>query len=112
MQKRLDLLKTKIEADPKVGENLFSLDSPEAVQGFLKEQGIEFSLEEINEIKESLVKVLKLKENGELTDEALEDVAGGCAVTICLIAGTLIGGLAGGLAGGAVATNFITERRW
>ena len=77
MEQKLTQLQAKLEADKSLGERLFNLETPEEVKSFLKEQGLEFSLEEINSIRDELVKVVQKGENGELSDEALEGVAGG-----------------------------------
>lgn len=74
MEQKLAQLKAKLEADGSFGEKLFALETPEEVQSLLKGQGIEFSLEEIDMLRKALVKTA---EKGELTDEDLEDVAGG-----------------------------------
>ena len=76
MEQKLAQLQAKIEADKGLGEKLFSLENPEDVQNLLKEQGIDFSLEEIDMLKQALVKVLEKDESGELSDDDLEDVAG------------------------------------
>mgnify|MGYP001361167169 CR=1 FL=1 len=77
MEKRLSNLQAKLEADPGLGEKLFSLETAEEVQSFLRELELEFSLEEINELRDVLVKALEKTQNRELSDEELEDVAGG-----------------------------------
>lgn len=98
MEQKLAQLQAKIEADPSVAERLFGLETPEEVQNFLKEQGLEFSLEEINSLRETLVKVLEMKENGELSDEDLENVAGGIVPIILLILASMgLGACIGGL---------------
>lgn len=80
MEQKLAQLQAKLEADGNLGEKLFSLETPKEVQSFLREQGIEFSLEEINTLRDALVRVAQKGENGELSDEALEDVAGGAVI--------------------------------
>lgn len=86
MEKNLALLQTKLEADSSFGEKLFSLETPEEVQSFLKDQGMEFSPEEINMLRDALVQTVQKGENGELSDESLEDVAGGIAATTTIAA--------------------------
>ena len=70
MEQKLAQLQAKIEADPSMAERLFGLETPEEVQNFLIEQGLEFSLEEINSLRETLVKVLEKGGSGELSDVA------------------------------------------
>ena len=79
---------------------LFELESAAEVQAALKEKGVEMCEEEILGIRELLVKLengeisaeqaelwAKQAENGELPDEALEQVSGGSVLgTIALVA--------------------------
>jgi predicted ribosomally synthesized peptide with nif11-like leader len=90
MEERLNQLQAKLESDESWAEKLFSLESAEEVQSFLKEEGLEFNVEEINAFRDQLLKVVQ---KGELSDEDLEDVAGGsisgaivatCAVISCV----------------------------
>jgi predicted ribosomally synthesized peptide with nif11-like leader len=76
-EERLTRLQAKLEADQSWAEKLFSLETPEEVQSFLKTQGLEFSLEEIDTLKNALVKAVTKSAGSELTDDDLEDVAGG-----------------------------------
>lgn len=77
MQEKLATLNAKLDADSALAEKLFSLENPTDVQSLLKEQGLEFSLEEISTIKDAVVKAVSKSTSGELSDEDLEDVAGG-----------------------------------
>ena len=86
MEQKLIQLQAKLESDQNFVEKLFSLESPEEVQGVLKEEGMDFSLEEINMLKEALVKTIAKGESAELSDEDLEEVAGGIAVTTAIAA--------------------------
>ena len=105
MEEKLKQLQAKLEADAKLGEKIFNQETPEEVQAVLQEEGLEFSLEEINQLKESVVKALEKtsEADGELSDEDLEDVAGGnifqaLTSTISTIADTV--------------TSTITSTRW
>ncbi len=92
----------KLEADKGLAEKIFGLETPEEVQSFLKTQGLEFSLEEIDSIKNALVKAVQ---KGELTDDDLDDVAGGIAAT------TVIAGISATI----TAANFVhnvSRGRW
>ena len=93
MEEKLMKLQEKLQNDPTLGEKLFKLESAEEVQALLKEQELEFSLEEINTIKEALVKVIEKGQTGdELSEDELEGVAGGSATAV--VAGIVaIGGL-------------------
>ena len=90
MDEKWITLKAKLEADESWAEKLFGLETAEQVQGFLKEEGLDFSVDEINLFRDQLLKVVQ---TGELSDEDLEDVAGGsisgaivatCAVISCV----------------------------
>lgn len=80
MQEKLAKLNAKLDADSALGEKLFSLESSTDVQSLLKEQGMEFSLEEISTIKDAVLKSVNKSTGGELSDEDLADVAGGTTV--------------------------------
>lgn len=90
MEERLIQLQAKLEADESWAEKLFGLETADEVQSFLKEEGLEFSVDEINLFRDQLLKIVQ---KGELSDEDLEDVAGGsisgaiaatCAVISCV----------------------------
>lgn len=102
MEERLSKVQAKLEADPSLGEKLFSLETAEEVQSFLRGLELEFSLEEINELRDILVKALEENQNGELSDEELDDVAGGF---ILLTLGIVLYHLSG-------ATHLATQGKW
>ena len=77
MEEKLGQLQSKLETDKEFAEKLFSLETAEEVQSLLGEQGIEFTLEEIGALREALVKATAKGAAGELSDEELEEVAGG-----------------------------------
>lgn len=112
MKKRLEVLKTKIEANPTIAEKMVMLETPEEVQAFLEDQGISFSLDEISKLKETLVKVMALEESDELTDEALEDVAGGAILATTLAVIGAVVSVLGAVGAGAQLTHNVTRRRW
>lgn len=74
MEEKLAQLLTKIETDQDLGEKLLSLETVEEVQSFLQEEGMDLTFEELGALKDFFIKVV---ENDELSDEALEGVAGG-----------------------------------
>jgi predicted ribosomally synthesized peptide with nif11-like leader len=74
LEQKLNQLRAKIDSNQNFVEKLFSLETPEEVQSFLKQEGMEFSLEEIDVLRKAAVKSL---EKGELSEEDLEKVAGG-----------------------------------
>jgi hypothetical protein len=77
MEQKLAQLQAKFEADASLGEKLFSLETPAEVQSLLKEQGLDFTLDEIAALREAIVKAVEESENGELSDKAMEVVVGG-----------------------------------
>lgn len=92
MKKRLEKLQSKLEKDSAMSEKLFSLETPEEVQELLK--------------KEGLIKALAVQQSGELSDEDLEDVAGGFIVASFLMLFAAMGA--------CIGMAFLTEgsRRW
>ncbi len=101
MEERLTRLQAKLEADPGLGEKLFSLETAEEVRSFLGGLELEFSIEEINMVRDVLVKVLEKSNDGELSDEDLEEVAGGslliaavAAVIAFFVSGFCVGSIA------------------
>ena len=109
MEERLTRLQAKLEADPGLGEELFSLETAEEVQGFLRELELEFSIEEINMIRDVLVKVLEKSNDGELSDEDLEEVAGGILAALTLLVLSVLGLTVGST---AAATHAATWGQW
>ena len=115
----------EVFSDEAFVKNLFELESAGEVQAALKEKGIEFSEEEIISIRDFLLKVEESDitkeqlekwtvqlEDGELSEEELEIVAGGIALeTVGFVVGCAIIAYAG--------VTFLTlsimdavERRW
>ena len=108
MEQKLAQLQAKIEADKGLGKKLFSLENPQDVQSLLKEQGLDFSFDEINMMKEALVKALEKSGNGELSDADLEEVAGGSITVMAIVA--IIGAIEGAVtAAGAVTHQAVTS---
>ncbi len=109
MEEKLVQLQTKIEADQSLAEKLFAMETPEEVQSLLKAEGLDFTLDEINMLKDALIKTLVKGENDELSDEDLEDVAGGLAITAIILAICACIGVA---SGAASFTNNASRGRW
>lgn len=63
----------EVLANEEVAMEFFSKETPEEAQAFLKDKGVEISLEEIKEIGAALEKM----QDGELSEDDLENVAGG-----------------------------------
>ncbi|MFM6129592.1 MAG: Nif11-like leader peptide family RiPP precursor [Sphaerospermopsis kisseleviana] len=62
---------------PELASKLQTADSPEVVVGLGAVEGLEFTTEEAEAFREQLIKLQDESENGELSEEALEAVAGG-----------------------------------
>ncbi|MEN1761407.1 MULTISPECIES: Nif11-like leader peptide family RiPP precursor [Anoxynatronum] len=77
MEDKMMLLKQKLEADEKLAEKLFQLETAEEVQALLKENGFDMTIEEINAAREALITSITPSETGELSEENLDRVAGG-----------------------------------
>lgn len=60
-------------SDEQFVKELLDLETPEEVQAVLADNDVDFSIEDIIKLKELLIK----KEADELSDEELEEVAGG-----------------------------------
>ena len=100
MEQKLAQLQAKIEADGSLGEKLFSLETAEEVQGFLCEVELKVSREQSQMCRDVLVKILEKSNDGELSDEDLEEVAGGSLLiaavgVLCLfLCGFCVGSIA------------------
>ena len=71
----------EVFSDETYVENLFKSESWEAAQASLKEKGIDLSVEEIK----TIVNKAKAAEEGELSDDELENVSGGIDVVFGII---------------------------
>ena len=67
----------EVFSDEAFVKELFSKETPEEVQAMLEDKDIELSIDEIVKLKELLEKKVE-NPDAELSDEDLEDVAGGC----------------------------------
>ena len=86
---------------------LFDAENPEEVQALIKEKGLDFSLEQIEEIKNQLVKT---SSGDALSADELDDVAGGFIITLAGVAA--VAGIIGGTASAANFIHNVTRRRW
>ena len=67
----------EVFSDEAFVKELFSKETPEEVQAMLEDKDIELSIDEIVKLKELFEKKVE-NPDAELSDEDLEDVAGGC----------------------------------
>lgn len=73
----------------------------------LQAEGLEFTVEELIMLRDALVKYVEKGQNDELSDEDLEDVAGGF-----LIAATIVSIASAIVIGSANAVGKVTRGRW
>lgn len=99
----------EIFSDEAFVNSILEMETPQDVQKALSEKGLDLSLEEINTIKNTLI---NNDNEGELSEDDLENVAGGVAVTT-VICGLIIGAAAasGTFQLGKAIHNW-TRRRW
>ena len=106
-------------ADESFVKQLLEQEEPEAVQALLLERDVDFSIEQIVQIRDMVEKHLKGEINiDELSDEDLEEISGGFFIsagaalvisTLLLVGSTAVGI---GLGAGAVGTHAATRGRW
>ena len=77
----------EIFSDESFVNSILEMETPQDVQKALSEKGLDLSLEEINTIQNTLI---NNDNEGELSEDDLENVAGGVAVTT-VICGLIIG---------------------
>ncbi len=103
-----ELLKD-ILSDADFVKSLAALENPEDVQAALKEKGVELTLEDIAAIQN----ILENSNEGELSEDDLENVAGG---SLTIMAAIGIAGIISAAFGAAVTlgnkTDSWTRRRW
>ena len=105
-------------ADEGFVKSLFELETVAQVQGVLQEKGVELTEEEILAVRTLLAKVesgeisREQLESGELSETALEQVAGGMStVTLVTLVISYAVAAAGSTAGGIGLYNYFTDRR-
>lgn len=100
---------------------LINCDNPEDVQKLFADHGVELTLEEVTQMGKALEKMDP--QSGELSEDDLEDVAGGAlgivmggVITVIgsAIAGVAMGSLAAGVAAGSIGWNLLRRKmsRW
>ena len=93
----------EVFSDEAFVKELLSTETPEEVQAMLEDNDIEVSIAEIVKLREMIIKKAE-NPDAELSDEDLEDVAGGCLWIAIPIAIGIIAGI-------CVADN-LTGGRW
>ena len=99
----------EIFSDESFVNSILEMETPQDVQKALSEKGLDLSLEEINTIQNTLI---NNDNEGELSEDDLENVAGGVAITT-VICGLIIGAAtASGTFQLGKAIHNWTRRRW
>lgn len=108
----------KIKDDEAFAKSVVDAQEPKAVLGLAKESGIELTEDDVIAAKEFLVKAMEQGDKSELSEEELENVAGGLVVTTGLLvtlgvigaAATIGGALITG--GATIAASTIKTWKW
>jgi predicted ribosomally synthesized peptide with nif11-like leader len=77
MQNSAEILLKKMGEDKAFAEKILTQTEKEKVIEIARGEGIELSMEDIDEVNEAIAKALQTKKEGELSEEELENVAGG-----------------------------------
>ena len=124
----MDLEKMKVVfADEAFIKQLFELETAAQVQAALKQRGVELTEEEILGVRDLLIKVEEggisaeqlekwaaQIESGELSEELLEQVSGGCATIVAAAVVTFLikAGTAAAVAGVIYGAAHAIKNRW
>ena len=79
----------EVFADEEFVKELFSKETPEEAQALLAENDIDLSVEDLVKLKDIITKKLQAVEKGEsteLTEEDLENIAGGNGAVVAAVA--------------------------
>lgn len=103
-----ELLK-EVLSDTDFAKSLAEMETPEEVQAALKEKGVDISLEDIAAIQN----VLENQNEGELSEDDLENVAGGSLTVMAALGiASIIGAAVGGTIKLGDSIDKWTRRRW
>lgn len=89
MKKTVEMLLKKMGEDKLFAEKILSQTEMEKVIEIAKEEGIELTIEDIDEVNELLTKALQARKEGELSEEELENVAGGILLETLVVTASL-----------------------
>ncbi len=104
MEKLTELLKDKAFV-----EEFFKQETAEDAQKFLAPKGVDVTIDELNQLRDAVVARLDDSNGDELSDDQLDNVAGGIAVTT--IAG-IVAGIAGATTFGVALFDKIKSWKW
>ncbi len=82
MNKSIEELFEKMKEDKTFAESILSQTEKEKVIELAKSEGIEMTLEDIDEANAIILKGIQTKQEGELSEEELENVAGGFLIEV------------------------------
>ncbi|MBK5246748.1 MAG: Nif11-like leader peptide family RiPP precursor [Peptostreptococcaceae bacterium] len=100
MNEEIEKLFKKMNEDKSFAEKIMSQTDNEKLIEIAKGEGIELSVNDIDEANEIIRKALKAKNEGELSEEELENVAGG-TITIAAVAIGTVGLVTSAVSAGA-----------
>lgn len=104
-----EALLKEVLSDTEFAKSLIELETPQQVQAALKEKGVDLSIADITAIQN----VLAQQEEGELSEDDLENVAGG---SLTIMAAIGIAGIISAAIGGTVSlgnkVHQWTRSRW
>lgn len=90
MNERMEMFFKKLGEDKEFAEKIFKEENKaEDVQAIAKEAGIELSLDDVMKAKDIIIEVVEKQKDGELSDEDLENVAGGFIITATILGQTI-----------------------
>lgn len=109
---------SRIQNDTAFAESVVNAQDPKTVLGLAKASGIELTENDVIAAKEILIKAMEQGDKSELSEEELENVAGGLVVTTGLLvtlgvigaAATIGGALITG--GATIAASTIKTWKW
>ncbi|MTI81650.1 MAG: Nif11-like leader peptide family natural product precursor [Firmicutes bacterium] len=108
-KEKVDVFIKKISEDKAFGDKVFSAESAEDVQQLSKNEGIELSSEDMQEVQELMKQVVQYcekQDQDELSDDDLDGVAGGFT-TVAIGSGP-----AGKVMSGGYTKEQIKNQKW
>lgn len=96
----------EVFSDKEFVESLLGMETAEEVQAALKEKDLDLSIEDIKGIQ----KALTAQETNELSEEEMENVAGGFVITAGIV--SAIAGVVSATAGTGSFVHRVTRGRW
>ena len=96
---------TQLFQDPSFKKEAEGIKTAEEMQALFAKHGVDYSLDEVYALCEAIAKRMEASnEEGELTEDALEDVAGGIAIGLIIFGVGCVGAAALGIYNGYKST--------